>query len=614
MALIDFKPLARYFPASIRSAWGAFIDELISGYESAPEDNSSYTNEPTGFVSPEKSVISFDNITRTFTIDLVTPSVPYEYLLDNKLVSVSSLKSVVSANTEGLQHFYFDSSGDLLTSDSVKIEELLRDNVYIANVYWSLTDDNAIIRGDERHLLMPWQTHIWLHDNEGTQHSGGLTFGDILADQSGSLDSHVQFSVASGSILDEDITLSIAGKSAGFDIPVYSKTGAGPSWTISAVDDAPIVISIGVPQINSYVLGSWGQVPVTNNKYYLAHIFASNDWRPENKIICIQGENEYNSVSDARVGANNEISDLITTGLPMQEFLPLGTFIIEYKSVYTNSYSSRFRTTAAGDDYVSWIGAEITPGSTPSAHPNLTNRDYPNQHPDSSVDLSATGTGFLLSSTILSEAMAVLDGFKTVMAFAKTGKLYWGNNADTANLLAIEKNTSDVLIIGEGMTNVIVDNDLEITGDAKATTVEIDKVLRNINSKVLTDAAWGSVFKWVPTTDGDYMSFICRIVAHVEYTFLTVTHHYVHSQVMHGNMVRNDSGATGIKITTVNNTPIITNTGAGTFTVAFSLGATGHGTNGVGPAFRVTINTGSWVSGSITLHTEILDENSREII
>ena len=346
--LLEFKRFAKYFAAPIRSAWGRFIDAIIAA-------GPGYTMDPTGFPSRDDSSISFDDGTRVFTIEPVSDS--FLYLFKGELITVSNAVEVTIKDSDGLQHIYFDEDEALVADDSITLLELIRDNVYVANIYWNATLNESVIQGDERHGLMPWQSHLLQHEyNGGTLYGGeGLTFHDISVDQDGSSDSHVQFAAAAGMIVDEDIYHVIPGRLGGFDIPVLAKTGALGVWFVAAVNDAPIVLDTGVPQFNYWNGAAWVQQSVTSTKYFLAHIFATNDMRSGYQLIVIQGENEYVSKNAARLGATTEIDDLDTAGLPMAEFLPLGTFIIEYRSSYTNTYSSRFVSTDLGDDYVSWL-------------------------------------------------------------------------------------------------------------------------------------------------------------------------------------------------------------------------------------------------------------------
>ena len=348
--LLDFKKIAKYFPAPIRKAWGAFIDAIIYA-------GPGFTDEPTGFPNRTDSAISFDDGNRKFTIEPVSDS--FLYLFKGELITVSEAVEVVIGDPTGLYHIYFDEDGALVSvSGAVSPFDLIRDNVYVANIYWDAPNSKSVIQGDERHGLMPWQSH-WLqhHYNGGALYGGdGLTFHDIHTDEDGSSDTHVQFAAAGGNFADEDIYHVIQGRPlAGFTIPIIAKTGSSPTWFTVAENDAPIVLDSGVPQYNYWNGASWVQQGVTSTKYFLAHIIATNDWRASHGFISIQGENQYDSKNAARLGATVEMKAFEIENLPIADGLPLGTFIVEYKSSYTNTYSSRFVSTDLGDDYVSWL-------------------------------------------------------------------------------------------------------------------------------------------------------------------------------------------------------------------------------------------------------------------
>ena len=140
---------------------------------------------------------------------------------------------------------------------------------------------------------------------------------------------------------------------------------------------------------------------MTSNRFFLAHIFGTNlvtngSGTAVNGHAVIIGQAEYATIIAARDGANTEIGSIITTGLPVPEFLPIGTVILQRKG--TNAYNCAVRSTDAGEDYVSWLGAEIQPGNPPSAHPNLTQRDLDDQHPASAIATDTTNFDEALSA------------------------------------------------------------------------------------------------------------------------------------------------------------------------------------------------------------------------
>ena len=356
------------------------------------------TEEPTGFplTNTDGSTLTFNAGTRvvTFTPPLAGST---DYFIKGTKYTISSAKTVTIADSDGMHHIYFDTDSALHTTTTFNAD-MLSEYCYVCNVLFDSSTPARVMMGDERHGLMPWPTHWNLHNTHGTSYLSGLSLGDITADGDGSLDAHATLSSASGSILDEDVTHSIAAKSSPAQIPILWRTGATGVWNVTTKTNAPIkTTGTGRAAYNEWTGATWQQTEVTNNKFTLTHILATNDvYEP---IMAIMGQEEYNSVSDARLGANTEVSSLVTAGLPMQEAVFIGTVIYQTANGYANTWKSRIRTTDEGDDYVSWLGSEITPGVAPSDHQNLTGRDEESQHPASSVNTDTTNFNGNLSGT-----------------------------------------------------------------------------------------------------------------------------------------------------------------------------------------------------------------------
>jgi hypothetical protein len=365
-----------------------------------------YTGEPTGIEDADAVTLSFDDGTREVTVE--PAGTEYFYLLQGVRRKVTTTESVVIPDTIGLHHVYFNSDGDLVSDTAVTIEDLLRNNVYVANVYWN--GSTGVILGNELHGLMPWQTHYLIHSFfGGARHTGGLTLADIVEDASGDEDEHAEFSVASGGIIDEDLEHAISARAAGDTIITLARSGAAGTWIEAASIGAPVVLSGGVPQFNSYSGGVWGNSSVSNNSFFLGHLFATNDWRVSRKVVAIQGQNQYGTIGQAREGATEEIAALVTEGLPMAEFVPIATLIYQYSSGYGNAYKARIRSTDDGEPYINWLTEELGRGVAPSAHPNTTGRDLPSQHPDSAIDLSTAPAAILAGAVTVDDAMKILD-------------------------------------------------------------------------------------------------------------------------------------------------------------------------------------------------------------
>lgn len=433
-----------YFDDISESGSGAEWHPLIPAY-------CADTSEPTGFVLTNEDTnitISGGNLT-------ITPTgTNYSFYVNGrKFTKTSDSISLASATTEGNWFIYYNSSGTLVLDDTVTAEEIIRDNCFVAELYHDGTD--ILFLMDERHGLQPWQSHLWEHITAGTIRRSGFGLSGLTVDQSGNSDADAEATAVAGIMMDEDLTHSLAAQTSTWQC-LYLDTGV---WAFEeTADTAPLLYAAGpTPQYNDIsVPGSESLANVGSNKFFLSHIFATNivtdgQGVAANGHVAIIGQAEYLTKTAARDGANTEISNLITGVLPMPEFLPVGTIIYQNKG--SNQYSAAAVSTDSGEDYVSWIGAEIQPGTPPSAHPNLTLRDDPNQHPADSISCDTSAFGGILSATE-TEVQAALDAiddhthsYLPLAGGNLTGSLFIDKAASPALQLREGGDTADRLVL-----------------------------------------------------------------------------------------------------------------------------------------------------------------------
>jgi hypothetical protein len=326
----------------------AEVDTFISGR--APHEN--------GFPNRTDSVVTFDDATRTLTIAPTGAS--FQFYVLTVLYTRSSPENIQISDTEGLHFIFYDQTGTLAESTAF-FPEIITEDALVAVVYWDVSAQEAILFAEERHgSTMDSQTHIYNHLTFGTRYGNGLALGDLDVDGNGDDASAAQFSVAGGSIWDEDIELTIANGSPQTlspvaSIPVYYRTGANGDWNKSTPAIAPIVTTgTGRAAWNEEVGGVWQLTEVGNNDFVLAHIFATGD--KTNPIIAIMGQEDYATTGQARDGAEVEIRQLQLGGLDdlSPEFLAVATVIYQTSNGYDNAVKSRVRSTDSGDAYIDW--------------------------------------------------------------------------------------------------------------------------------------------------------------------------------------------------------------------------------------------------------------------
>lgn len=364
--------------------------------------------EPTGYPNRTDSQLSFNAGTRTFTIEPLLPATSFDFYIKGVKYTVVSPQSIVISDITSTYYIYFDETGTLNASDIFDVA-LLSSKGYTAAIYWNATAGSATYVADERHgIQMDGATHIYLHDSFGTRFVTGLALSNILADASGDLETSAQLAVDPGYIRDEDVLhhiVNIGGAINTFDleqllnpiaqIPVLYRFGSTAEWFVKNADNFPLIYSgtagyIGtLPPYNQFTGGAWQLTEVATNDFFLVHILATNDInRP---IVALQGVATYNTKPASREAMYAELGSF--SGLPFQEFIPLGSLIFEANVGYANTPKARIRLTDTGDSYQDWrpITTFISSswGSGVTDHGNLSgllDDDHPQYHNDARGD------------------------------------------------------------------------------------------------------------------------------------------------------------------------------------------------------------------------------------
>lgn len=350
-------------------------------------------NEPTGFLDRTETTISFTEGTRTFTI---TPTgADFNFYQKGIKYTKSSLETVVVPDLYGLYVIYYEDGvlsqmevGALIGSGI----NLFRDIVFVAYVLWDAAIDRLLALGDERHGVMPWETHQYLHETEGTRYESGL---EPTVDSTDTAADEPQVILGTGTIWDEDIEINIAaqGTDTSTDpaqIPIFYKEGASGSfqWKVKAPSDF-IIIEQGsqdlagntiltggtFPAYNELTGGSWQLTEISgNNQFFLMHLFATDgldDSGSTGNYVFITGEDEYNNLAQARAAAPTEIAAIVADGLPLAEFRAVATFILQSTNNGSNTVACYARTDGSGNDFIDFRVTQTTTIGSGAAHGGL---------------------------------------------------------------------------------------------------------------------------------------------------------------------------------------------------------------------------------------------------
>ena len=418
----------------------------ISGqYTAEPGELWTIQEEPTGFpidpttgeINVGASTITFTDGTRTF--EIAPTGASFDIYIQGKRYDLTT-ENVVIPDVEGVHYIYFDDTATL-QSTQVWDNEIFYSYVYVGAVYWDATNNLGIYVGDERHgVKMDGHTHALLHSTQGTKFQSGCALNTITTEQAGSANSHAQFGVDTGSIVDEDLWHSLAAVLSTTGLPIYYKLGAAGDWRRTT--NAGYSFAVGgtpLPQWNEWTGATWQLTEVTNNRYLLVHVFATND--PTNEYIAVPGQAEYLSKNAAQTGANVEVANLVTAGMPFQEFIPVGSVIFQGSTAYTNTPQARIRETDLGGDYVDWRFSGVSPSSiSVNSHSNLA--DLTNDDHRAVYQAKEGRTGDLVANA----TTGTIDDLANA---TYTGFIFNGAGAVTLRGLVAAKDSKNITIIND---------------------------------------------------------------------------------------------------------------------------------------------------------------------
>ena len=319
------------------------------------------TGEPMGHTDRTQSIISFDDASRTFSISPVAAS--FEIWTKGVKRTITDTRQVTIPDTTGLYYIYFDPDGIL--QYRTEFFDWPNDCV-TAYVYWNDVTNDAPFVADERHgIVLDWQTHEYLHRTRGAAIANGFGATNYIVNGDGSLDSHMQIDIASGTFFDEDLQVDIVNTNTPVAntwdqdlagparIPMFYINSAG-GWVIDTPTNFPVKMGT-LPKYNLYSGGVWTTPDIDNNKFGITFIIATNNINYP--VIGIIGQNSH-----ANQGAAEAVdfSELNLAGFPVVEMRPLYKLVYECKASYTNSVNARLKSIWDQRSFESTVSAIAT--------------------------------------------------------------------------------------------------------------------------------------------------------------------------------------------------------------------------------------------------------------
>lgn len=438
-------------------------------------DTTVEVTDTNGFPPDQRSstTISFVDVTRTFTI-APTGSEFHFYELGDKFSKTTS-QNIVIADTTGGHIIYFDGGtiSEIVNPTTSQAEDIILNKCIVAYIYWNSSTAKGEIVQDERHGLMQPVIHVYLHQRFGAFYLSGLALDDFVVGN-GSLDSHAQFSIASGIIKDEDIAHNINSVASTVGLKYYYRSGVNGDF--KSATNAGFSFPVGaspLPQFNEFTGATWQLTEVANGDYMNIHIFA-NGAIDGNPVVFV-GTSEYATIALASAGQTDELSSILSN-LPLPEFVLIGSVIIRGRTQFTNSVQAAIYQNSEGQDYTNWTTTELSQGAAPTNHNNLAgleaanvgvtwghvSDDYPLQLPSLTTierDLISAVAGMKIYNTTDSKEQ-IYNGSSwgnagsSDIIYKSSG--WWSTlNIVTENLLAEDLNRTQIFAQAAGIVTSI---------------------------------------------------------------------------------------------------------------------------------------------------------------
>lgn len=302
--------------------------------------------EPMGHVNKDQSTLSFDNLTRRFTIQ--PASNVFEVWCKGIKYSYVNSETLTIPNTSGFYFIYFDHNGSLQYRTSYFDWP---NDAPTAYIYWNAVTGTAEYFGDERHgIVLDWQTHEYLHRTRGAVIASGFTLSEYTINGDGSQNSHAEFNISGGTFFDEDLHVNIVNSNnpapntwqqdlnGPARIPVLYLEGL--IWVLDEPSDFALKFGSTYPTYNLFQDNTWNAEEVPVDSYLPMFVIATNNLNYP--VMSVMGQGYYSTIADAE---NIAFSSMKLTGFPSTEFRVLYRIIYQIGN-FGNAAKARIRSIA----------------------------------------------------------------------------------------------------------------------------------------------------------------------------------------------------------------------------------------------------------------------------
>ena len=311
------------------------------------------------FLTENDIVIDNTNLTLTIATvkngETISGSNPVDFYTDGNGVAIKHTKTApvvfTFTNTTGIWHFYFNSSGNPIATQTAPADASIIANVY--RIYWNsalATADKRVIESIEVYKNDgSWVDREW-KNTQGAQYSSGLTISsNVIASGTPAVDgSNAVINLSTGTIIDNNFSYTLTNAASG-TTKFTQDLGSGllPATSgkfITITNNASLVLD-KIPATDfpflwnattntpEYLTQLGVRTAVTNNYFFVYYVYALQDPRRGETIKIKSAEIDFANSSLAEGHSWTQLQNLFPT-LRDSKIRLLYKLTFEYKTAY----------------------------------------------------------------------------------------------------------------------------------------------------------------------------------------------------------------------------------------------------------------------------------------
>jgi len=287
--------------------------------------------------------LNYNETTRTLTI---TPTgATFSVFVDGTEYVFTGARSIQHPATQGGHFIYVDNTGSLVTSQSVWY---LPQTAPVSYVMWCMTNSVAIPFFELHHAGRDVWLHQRLHLLDGTMSYEGFGVSGYVLDD-GASDAALTFAVASGTVVDEDISVVTEALPVGGPYMLAERAGADGTWILTPNQALPCLYSGNLLQYNQFTGATWQRTAVPEDNYCNVFVFAlpalpttaiTPTPAATRQIVIVPGQQVFATPEAAHA---ETVANITWDELPFQEMAPIAQVTLRRNANAPQAYTNSIR-------------------------------------------------------------------------------------------------------------------------------------------------------------------------------------------------------------------------------------------------------------------------------